>query len=172
MQQRSGSKNYPVTVCNYATIYARKPMNNPSTPSVCGGGNFREVSTIYSIHAVGGPHDMPAAEGLGRSAERDSIPHCSSLFATCFSFSSPCSLSEQDRTKSPSHPLTLRLPKFFNRRQATSHRKLPASHLGGAKMSKAFCAVLPRSLLFRTKLGTLSFLCLQKKKKATGVRDK
>lgn len=31
-----------------------------------------------------GAHDMPAAEGLGRSAECGSIPHCSLLLTACF----------------------------------------------------------------------------------------
>lgn len=47
-----------------------------------------------------GAHDKPAAEGLGRSAEHDSITHCSSLLTACFSSSSPSSLSEEGRTKS------------------------------------------------------------------------
>lgn len=51
-----------------------------------------------------GAHDTPAAVGLGRSAECDSVPHCSSLLTACLSANSPCSLSEEDRAK--------RLPKL------------------------------------------------------------
>lgn len=114
--------------------------------------NFRQSTPFMQL----GAHDMPAAEGLGRSAEHDSIPHCSSLLTACFSSNSPCSLSEEDRAKC--------LPNF-NHSQSTSHRKLRTSHRGGAKISKLFvglfqglycltqsmgCFFLVKQLVFRT----------------------
>lgn len=114
--------------------------------------NFRQSTPFMQL----GAHDMPAAEGLGRSAEHNSIPHCSLLLTACFSSNSPWSLSEEDRAK--------RLPNF-NHSRSTSHRKLRTSQRVGAKMSKPFmvlfqglycftqslrCFFLVKQLVFRT----------------------
>lgn len=75
-------------------------MNTPNTLSVC-ERKSQWISHNLLHSCSWGPHDMPAAEGLGRSAEHHSMPHCSSLFTACFSSNSPWSLSEENRTKSP-----------------------------------------------------------------------
>lgn len=60
--------------------------------SVLGGksrGILHNQAHSWSRRGGRGAHDMPAADGLARSAERHSMPHCSSLLATCFFSSSP-----------------------------------------------------------------------------------
>lgn len=124
---------------------SRKLMNNTKTLSVCErkSQNFRQSTPFMQL----GPHDKPAAEGLGRSAECDSIPHCSSLLTACFFSNSPCSLSEEDRNKSPPSCLP-----NFNHSQSTCHPKLPTSHCGGARTSKPFVVLFQALYCFRQSL--------------------
>lgn len=133
-------------------------MNNPNTLSVCerkSQRNFTQSTPFMQL----GAHDTPAAEGLGRSAERDSIPHCSSLLTACFSSSSPCSLSEEDRTKSPlmhACQTSINRSPLPSRKQATT----PVPR----RQSPFVVLFFPAALLFQTKLEVL-FFCVWVKKK-------
>ena len=126
---------------------------------------WKEISekfhTIYSIHAAGA-HDTPAAEGLGRSAERDSIPHCSSLLTACFSSSSPCSLSEEDRTKSP---LTHACQTSINRSPLPSRKQAMTPVPRRQSPFVVLFFFFSAASLFQTKLEVLFFcVCVCKKK--------
>lgn len=103
-----------------------------------------------------GAHDMLAAEGLARSAERHSMPHCSLLLATCFFPPTLLAgLSEPDRTKIPPRRPT-------NSCQNSSIGRLPPPAVNCRRVAptvpkrqKAFCVTFPCTLLFQTKLGVI-----------------
>lgn len=99
---------------------------------------------------------MLAAEGLARSAERHSMPHCSLLLATCFFPPTILAgLSEPDRTKIPPRCPT-------NSCQNSSIGRLPPPAVNCRRVAptvpkrqKAFCVTFPCTLLFQTKLGVI-----------------
>lgn len=107
MPSESGEENNPNTLVSQRV---RRKIS----------GNFTQSSPFMEWEGWGGvggwgAHDMPAAEGLARSAERHSMPHCSSLLATCFFPSDPPRrLIGAGQNPNPPSPPTQRLPKFFN----------------------------------------------------------
>lgn len=91
-------------------------------------------------------HDRPAAARLRRSAERDSIPHCSPLLNTCFfpQLSLQLIRRGQNQTPSPSLPYDCQILQ-----SVAVHFTLPTSHCGGAKTSKPFEALFHAHCCFK-----------------------